>query len=149
MEGATANRIGILGAALICLIGLITSGCSLFHHGDPPQQQFMNALNRGNSAQASQLRLHMSAEDRSNLSHNAGFQQQVSREDLGRALLKHQQAAAQNGEDQDTASDDGDSASQQTAIPRLEDDSGTTSLSNLPAQNSLQQSAPLTTLPEQ
>ena len=107
----------------------------------------MNALNHGNGADASQLWLKMSAKDRANLSHNIGFKREVSQDDIGRALIKHQkEEAAKNGDDQDTAIDDGDSGSQQMEIPGLEGDPSADSLSNLPLLNTPQQAAPVTTV---
>ncbi len=50
-------------AAATALI-LAVSGCSLFGGGPTPQQQFLDALNRGNSAEASQIWLTMTPGDR-------------------------------------------------------------------------------------
>ncbi len=144
--GVWMNR--IVAAALLCLLDLSAHGCSLFHHGEPQQQKFMNALNRGNGAEASQVWLKMNAKDRSNLSHNIGFKAHVDKDDIGRALLKHQQEeAAKSGEDPDTtmsAGDNGDSDSQQIEIPGFDGDPTAGGLSNLPLLNTLQQAAPVT-----
>jgi len=76
----------------------------------------MDALNRGNNAQASQLWLTMSAADRANFSHGVGFKPQMDRDDVASALLKHEQEeAAKDAQDSitdpdndsDTASDSG------------------------------------------
>ena len=78
----------------------------------------MNSLNHGNSAEASQQWLNMSAKDRANLSHNVGFKNDVSQDDVGRALIKHQrEEAVKDGDDQDTAFDSGDVGSQQMEMP--------------------------------
>jgi hypothetical protein len=134
----------MVAAAMLCLLGLSAQGC----HGDSSQQQFMNALNRGNGAQASQLWLKMSAKDRSNLSHNIGLKPNVDKDDIGRALLKHQQQEeAKNGEDPDptmSAGDDGETDSQQIEIPGFDGDPTAGGLSNLPLLNTPQQSAPIT-----
>ncbi|MGH7934823.1 MAG: hypothetical protein ACREQN_16900 [Candidatus Binataceae bacterium] len=67
------------------------AGCSLFHHsGEPPQEQFLQALKRGNAPQASQIWLHMSADDRANLSHGIGINPKVTRADVESAFMKHQ-----------------------------------------------------------
>jgi redox-sensitive bicupin YhaK (pirin superfamily) len=55
---ARARLIALLAAAGIA------AGCSLFHHEETPQQRFLDALNRGHSAEASQIWLNMSPEDR-------------------------------------------------------------------------------------
>jgi hypothetical protein len=127
----------IVAAAMLCLLGLGVQGCH-----DSSQQQFMNALNRGNGAQASQLWLKMSAKDRSNFSHNIGFKNTANKDDIEKALLKHQQDEAKK-EDEDpddlSAGDSGDSDSQQVEVP----DISAGGLSNLPAFQP-QPSAPVT-----
>jgi hypothetical protein len=137
----------IVAAAMLCLLDMSAHGCSLFHH-EPAQQKFMDALNRGDGAQASQIWLKMSAKDRSNLSHNIGLKPQVDKDDIGRALLKHQQEeAAKNGEDPDPtmgAGDTADGASDQIEIPGFDGDPTAGGLSNLPLLNTLPQSAPIT-----
>jgi hypothetical protein len=130
----------IFATVLVCMIGLSVHGCSSVS----PQQQFMNSLNRGNGAEASQQWLNMSAKDRANLSHNVGFKNDVSQDDVGRALIKHQrEEAAKDGDDQDTAFDSGDVGSQQTEIPGLEGDPSANGISALPRINSMQQAAPV------
>jgi hypothetical protein len=110
----------------------------------------MDALNRGNSAQASQLWLNMSADDRANLSHNVGFKQEISQDDVARAMLKHQkEEAVKNGDADDAASDDGDSEGQQTEIPGMDADPNAGSLTNLPAAAAMQQTPSITTIPVQ
>jgi hypothetical protein len=139
--GACAIRIGV--ATFLSITALILHGCS----HESQQQQFMNALNRGNGAQASQLWLNMSAKDRSNLSHNVGFKQEATQDDVQRALLKHQkEEAAKNGDDQDA---DSDISQRQVDMPGLESDPAANSLSNLSTLGTLQQSAPITTIPVQ
>ncbi len=131
----------VVAAAILCVFGLSAQGC----HGDSSQQQFMNALNRGNGAQASQLWLKMSAKDRSNLSHNIGFKHTANKDDIEKALLKHQQdEAKKEDEDPDNpdnmgAGDSGDSDAQQVEAPGIP----AGGLSNLPAF-APQPSAPLT-----
>ena len=138
---ACATRIGV--ATFLSMTAFILHGCSR----ESQQQQFMNALNRGNGAQASQLWLNMSAKDRSNLSHNVGFKQEASQDDVQRALLKHQkEEAAKNSDDQDA---DSDISQQQVDMPGPESDPAANSLSNLSTLGTLQQSAPITTIPVQ
>jgi hypothetical protein len=73
-------------------------GCSLLHHGESPQQQFVDALQRGNGPQASSIWLHMSADNRANLAHDVGFKPQVSPDDVKAQLLQHEHdAEALNG----------------------------------------------------
>jgi hypothetical protein len=77
-------------AALILLMAAIAGGCA--HHSETtPQQQFLEALKRGNSAQASQIWLHMSPEQRVMFERGQGLQpaqspKQVQMEVMRRAL---------------------------------------------------------------
>jgi len=132
--------------ALMCLLAITVPACSLFHHGDSQPQQFMNALNRGSSAQASQLWLTMSAKDRADLSHGVGFQKTVNKDDIGRAMFKHRQEEeakerADNPDDPaNTATYTSDNDSTQVELPGNPADVG---LSNLPLFNAAP-SAPIT-----
>lgn len=96
-------KVRVIGVVLFGLLGITVQGCSLFHHGAPPQQQFMNALNRGNGAEASHLWLTMSAKDRANFTHNVGLKPNLDENDIARRLFKHQQEqqAKENAEDPD------------------------------------------------
>ncbi len=106
----------------------------------------MNALNRGSSAQASQLWLTMSAKDRANLSHGMGLRKTVNKDDVGRAMLKHHQEeeAKERADHPDdpanTATYTGDDDSTQVELPGNPTDAG---LSNLPLFN-VQPAAPIT-----
>jgi len=118
-------------AILIVVTGLAAvSGCSLFHHGESPQQQFLGAVQRGNSAQASQIWLNMSADDRANFSHGIGFKPETSAADLKADLARHQQAAeaAANHE----GGGDFTGGSQTLEYPILDSDLHAGSLQNLP-----------------
>jgi hypothetical protein len=132
------GMIRIIAATLLCLLNFSAPGCSLFHHGEPPQQKFMNALNRGNGAQASQVWLTMSAKDRSNLTHSIGFKPNIDKDDIGRALLKHQQEeeAKKNADDPDpmmSAGAYGETGSdQQVEISGFNGNPTAGGLSNLP-----------------
>lgn len=116
----------------------------------------MDALNRGDGAEASQLWLTMSVTDRSNLAHNVGFKAHANQAEVGRTLLKHQEEeAAKNGQDPDDedshrSDDNGETDSQQIEVPEGDASAGT--LSNLPSNlptdipvtNTLQQATPIT-----
>jgi hypothetical protein len=106
------------------------AGCSLFHHGESPQQQFMAAVQRGNSAQASQLWLHMSPDARANFAHGIGFQPTTSADDVKDELARRQQAmeaAAKDG-----GGGDFTGGSQTVEYPALDVDLHAGSLQNLP-----------------
>lgn len=95
MRPRTALRI----VTLIAAGAVITlAGCSLFHHDTPtPQQQFLDALNRGHSAEASQIWLHMSQEDRLNFQTNQGMSPAASPDEVKKQIGEHYQAEAGGG----------------------------------------------------
>jgi hypothetical protein len=109
--------------------GIAIAGCTLLHHRDSPQQQFFAAVQRGNSAQASQIWLHMDADDRANFAHGVGFKPLVPPAELKAELARKQQAA-----EADAATvDGGDFAGRQTIeYPGLDTDLHAGSLENLP-----------------
>ncbi len=112
--------------------GLATfSGCSLLHHSESPQQQFIESVERGNSAQASQIWLKMSADDRANFSHNIGFQPQTSITDLKAELARRAQAAAAAADPESGGAFVGDNE-QTVEYPGLDQDLHAGSLQNLP-----------------
>src|SRR6266436_9664272 len=81
-------------ASIAALLMLVLPGCSLFHHGVPPQQQFLDALKRGNGPEANQIWLTMTPDDRANLSHSAEIRPPVSKEELETELARHQAQSA-------------------------------------------------------
>lgn len=90
----------------------------------------MAAVQRGNSAQASQLWLNMSADDRANFAHGSGFQPTTSPNDVKDELARRQQAveaAAKAGGGGDFTGN-----SQTIENPGLDIDLHAGSLQNLP-----------------
>jgi hypothetical protein len=75
------------------MIATVLAGACSLHHAESPQQQFMEAVERGNTAQASQIWLSMSAADRANFSHGTGFKPQTSPADVVNNRERRQQAA--------------------------------------------------------
>jgi hypothetical protein len=104
-------------------------GCSLFHCGESPQQQFIEAVQRGNSGQASQLWMTMNAEDRANFGYGIGFKPEVPVAAVTAALARQHKAAA---------ADDGHSgnfttvSTQTVEYPGLDMDLRAGNLQNLP-----------------
>ncbi len=83
-------------AAAMALI-LAVSGCSLFGRGrQTPQQQFLDALNRGNSAEASQIWLGMTPEDRNKFRLGQGMTPAASPEEITK-MISEQGLDANNG----------------------------------------------------
>jgi len=65
------------------------SGCFLFHKKSP-QQQYTEALMRGNSMQASQLWLNMSPDDRMKFARGEGFKADEStKKDVQQMMMRH------------------------------------------------------------
>jgi hypothetical protein len=78
-----------------CAIAL--AGC--WHH-ESQQQQFMEAINHGNGAQASQIWLKMDAKSKADFAHSQGMQPNVSQDDLKKQVMQHymdQQGGGDNG----------------------------------------------------
>ena len=125
-------------AALVGLLAVMSVvGCSLFHHGAPPQQRFLDALSRGNGMEADQIWLQMDPRDRANLSHSIGITPHFSKDDLQAAMLKHQQEKAEKAADQDSGAtggeiEEGDINSQMIEMPGLDADTKSGSLLDLP-----------------
>ena len=86
---------GARSAAFVLLLAmpLAGTGCGLFHSAETPQQQFMEAVQRGNAAQASQLWLSMSPDNRANFDHGIGFKPTASTADVQAQLAAHQKQA--------------------------------------------------------
>ena len=60
-------------------------GCS----GETQQQKFVAAMNHGNSAQASQIWLHMDAKNRLEFDQNQGTQPNVSSDEVKKQVMQH------------------------------------------------------------
>jgi hypothetical protein len=75
------------------------SACSLAHRGEStPQQQFLDTLNRGNAAQASQLWLNMSGEDRQKFERGEGIKPNLTPEQTKRLIIQSwEQKQAEEG----------------------------------------------------
>ncbi|MFZ0657099.1 MAG: hypothetical protein WBE78_18935 [Candidatus Binataceae bacterium] len=83
-----AAAFGVL-AALACAIAL--AGCWPFGHSATPQQQYLDALNHGHSAEASQIWLNMSPEDRAKWARSEGVSPQVSPDEIKKQVMQHYQ----------------------------------------------------------
>ena len=87
---------------LLTMVLCAVSGCSLFHKKSP-QQQYTEALMRGNSMQASQVWLNMSPEDRMKFARGEGFHpdESTQKKDVQQMMMNHY--ANQSGEGPGTA----------------------------------------------
>ena len=126
--------------AFLILMSALAGGCSLLHHGESPQQQFMEAVDHGNSAQATQIWLNMSADDRASFSHGIGFKPQTSPGELKDDLARRQQAVAAAANPEGGGDFAGDS--QTVEYPGLDSDLHAGSLQNLPNLQATLSSAP-------
>jgi hypothetical protein len=85
---------GLIAAApllilVITLSSAITlSGCWPFNR-TPPQQEYFNALKIGNSAQASQIWLHMTPDERAKFGRGENIRPSVSSKDVQQAIDEH------------------------------------------------------------
>jgi len=83
---ARINAIAFSIAA--CAIAL--AGCWPFHSGQETQQQkFMEAMNHGNGAQASQIWLNMDANSRADFAHSYGMQPNLSPDEVKKQVMQH------------------------------------------------------------
>ena len=74
---------------------IVLAGCS----HETQQQKFMDAMSHGNSAQASQIWLHMDAKSRADFSHNQGMEPNTSPDDVKKQVMQHYQDEAGKGDD--------------------------------------------------
>ncbi len=129
-----------IATAVFLAVG--AAGCSLFHRGETPQQKFIDELNRGNGAQASQTWLNMSERDREALSHDQGFKPKLTQKEVEEAVERQAQRRADEGvtDPASTGIDDsvtpdpenGDINTQMIEQPGVEADPNAKGLSSLP-----------------
>ena len=71
-----------------CVIAL--AGCWSFHsHQETQQQQFMEAIDHGNGAQANQIWLNMDAKSRADFAHSQGMQPNLSPDEVKKQVMQH------------------------------------------------------------
>jgi len=74
------------------MIAIALAGCAIVLGGcssTPPQQEYFEALKRGNSAQASQLWLQMTPDQRTQFERGQGIRPSVSHGDVQQAIDEH------------------------------------------------------------
>jgi hypothetical protein len=125
-------------------LAIAIPACSMLHREEPsPQQQFLEALKRGDSIQASRVWLHMDADDRANLSHGVGFKPDLTPGDVQAAILKHEKEADEKaGGTQDRPDEVEQGNSETVEIPGLDMDPKAGSLLSLPSYAAPASSAP-------
>ncbi len=89
-------------ALSIATSAIALTGCWPFHSNQETQQQkFIEALNRGNGAQASQIWLTMDANSRADFAHSQGMHPNLSSDEVRKQVMQHYQdkmGADDNGE---------------------------------------------------
>ena len=85
----------------IVACAIVLAGCSSH---ETQQQKFVDAMSHGNSAQASQIWLHMDAKSRADFSHSEGMQPNTSPDDVKKQVMQHYQD--EMGKQDDTAKQD-------------------------------------------
>lgn len=79
---------GLIAVAPLVACAIALSGCWPFNR-TPPQQGYFNALKIGNSAQASQLWLQMTPDQRAKFERGEGIRPSVSNKDVQQAIDEH------------------------------------------------------------
>jgi hypothetical protein len=79
---------GLVAMASMVACAIAFSGCWPFNR-TPPQQEYFNALKIGNSAQASQLWLHMTPDQRTKFERGEDIRPSVSNKDVQQAIDEH------------------------------------------------------------
>ena len=79
---------GFIAVAPLAACAIAFSGCWPFNR-TPPQQEYFNALKIGNSAQASQLWLQMTPDQRAKFERGEGIRPSVSHNDVQQAIDEH------------------------------------------------------------
>jgi hypothetical protein len=85
------------------VFSIVTSAIALagcWSH-ETQQQKFVDAMSHGNSAQASQIWLHMDAKSRADFSHNEGMTPNSSPDDVKKQVMQHYQDKMGGDEDSD------------------------------------------------
>lgn len=85
---------------MVVVCAMTLGGCWPFHR-TPPQQEYFNALKIGNSAQASQLWLHMTPDERASFERGENVRPSVSPKDVQQAIDEHY--AEQDDDDSNSA----------------------------------------------
>jgi hypothetical protein len=79
---------GFVAVAPLVACAIALSGCWPFNR-TPPQQEYFNALKNGNSAQASQLWLQMTPDQRAKFERGEDIRPSVSNKDVQQAIDEH------------------------------------------------------------
>src|ERR1700719_1136279 len=87
---------GLIPALPPLVLAVALSGCWPFNR-TPPQQEYFNALKIGNSAQASQLWLQMTPDQRAKFERGEGIRPSASNKDVQQAIDEHDSEQSDDG----------------------------------------------------
>jgi len=93
-------------------IVLSIAGCAFALAGcsqKTQQQKFVEAMSHGNSAQASQIWLHMDAQSREDFAHSQGMQPQLSEDEVKKQVMQHEKDEVEKPDDGGEEGDSGQS----------------------------------------
>ncbi len=110
-----------IGETLLGVVAMVLAGCSLVRREQAtPQQRFLEALNRGNAAEAVEIWRNMSPEQRAAWSHGQGLgpNPQAAREGVQRQIQRHMAEQAE-GAAEETGQELGTPAGALPALPAL------------------------------
>ncbi len=95
----------------IVACAIVLAGCS---SRETQQQKFVDAMSHGNSAQASQIWLHMDAKSRADFSHSEGMQPNTSPDDVKKQVMQHYQDELDKQDDTAKQDENGETIEQPT-----------------------------------
>jgi outer membrane murein-binding lipoprotein Lpp len=95
----------------IVACAFVLAGCSSH---ETQQQKFVDAMSHGNSAQASQIWLHMDAKSRADFSHSEGMQPNASPDDVKKQVMQHYQDEMGKQDDTGKQNENGETIEQPT-----------------------------------
>lgn len=74
---------------VVAVVAVMFVGCWPWHKKESQQQKFMDAMNRGNGAEANQIWLNMDADSRAAFAHNEGMQPNTPPDEVKKQIMKH------------------------------------------------------------
>jgi|SRR5271166_3689186 len=87
---------------LVALAAMACSACSLFRRTPTSQQQFVDALSRGDGAQMNQIWASMSPEDRNKLRFGQGLDHKIDPNQVEQQLRAHEASLDPQGDSADS-----------------------------------------------
>ena len=92
-------RIDLAAMIVFTACAIVLGGC---WHKETQQQKFLEALNRGNGAEAGEIWRNMDPDSRAALAHNEGIKPKLSPAQVQQQVMKHYQGDAQGEHSDET-----------------------------------------------